>query len=164
MEHSYHRQGRSASSSPDRKARSRNRRRPVLEPLESRRLLTSISEFSTLPAENNNNNSEPLAIATGPDGNLWFADWGTGQIGMINPTTHQITTYSSGLNSDAAPQGIAAGPEGTDTLWFADSGNPSANPAHSSDRDDQSNHHTPHNPGILHRVTGQFLAVGDHRG
>jgi hypothetical protein len=54
--------------------RGRKRRRPALESLESRRLLASISEFSVIPAENNNPNTVPYAITSAPDGNLWFVD------------------------------------------------------------------------------------------
>lgn len=29
--------------------------------------------------------SEPLGITAGPDGNLWFTDYGTSKIGKITP-------------------------------------------------------------------------------
>jgi streptogramin lyase len=40
---------------------------------------------------------------------------------VINPTTHAITEFSSGLNPGAAlQQGLVAGPDGN--LWFTDGG------------------------------------------
>jgi hypothetical protein len=39
---------------------------------------------------------------------------------MINPTTHAITEYSSGLASGSVPDGIVAGPDGN--VWFTDVG------------------------------------------
>ena len=60
MEQSDHRQGGRAASLRGMKARMRKRRQPHLEPLESRQLL-SITEYSLIPAENNNTNTEPQA-------------------------------------------------------------------------------------------------------
>ena len=69
-----------------------------------------------------NAGSMPLGIAAGPDGNVWFTDNGTTKaIGVINPTTHAISEFSSGLNPGSSPQqGLVAGPDGN--LWFTDSG------------------------------------------
>jgi streptogramin lyase len=65
---------------------------------------------------------EPVGIATGPDGNLWFAmdgfgtvsDADRGQIGRIT-LSGQITLFDAGGNN---PSEIAAGPDGN--LWFTD--------------------------------------------
>jgi streptogramin lyase len=66
------------------------------------------------------NASEPLSVAPGPDGNLWFVDGGaTKAIGRITPSG-AITEFSVGLNAGASPQAIAAGPDGN--LWFTDDG------------------------------------------
>jgi virginiamycin B lyase len=64
--------------------------------------------------------SGPNSIVTGPDGNLWFAQGESNQIGKINPSTGVITehnlppgppnTYSQ------MPDGITVGPDGN--LWF----------------------------------------------
>src|ERR1700685_772195 len=43
--------------------------------------------------------SDPSGITSGPDGNLWFTEFGANQIGMINPTTHAIAEFTL-----AAPQ------------------------------------------------------------
>ena len=39
---------------------------------------------------------------------------------MINPTTHAITEFSSGLNAGSRPAGSSTGPDGN--LWFTDQG------------------------------------------
>jgi streptogramin lyase len=108
----------SRSARRDVDARRGRARRPGLESLESRELLT-VNEYSLLPAENNNTNSEPLAIVSGPDGNLWFTDLGTSEIGKITPAG-QITMYTSGLTPNSSPEGITTGPDGN--LWFVETG------------------------------------------
>ncbi len=80
---------------------------PVVEDLEVRRLLSlSITEYPVPYTQ---------GITGGPDGNLWFAAWGSGQIGEINPTTHATTLYQL-PTAATAPIGITAGPDGN--LWF----------------------------------------------
>ena len=66
----------------------------------------------------------PTAITTGSDGNLWFVEEDGNAIGRINPKTHAIDTFSSGLPANASPLGITSGPNGD--LWFTESG-PAAN-------------------------------------
>ncbi len=89
-------------------------RRPVVrlqvEGLESRRLLTAITEFPIPTAH-----STPLGITSGPDGNLWFTEQFVDKIGQINPTTHAIAEFplpSAGVEL----AGITTGPDGN--LWF----------------------------------------------
>jgi streptogramin lyase len=61
-------------------------------------------------------NRQPLGIAAGPDGNVWFTQSVTpGGIGRSS-LTGQITEFSSGLTGGA--QGIAPGPDGN--LWFVE--------------------------------------------
>jgi streptogramin lyase len=93
----------------------RRGRRPVLEDLESRRLLSGISEFP-VPTD-----VLPTDIAAGPDGNLWFTQSIGDEIGMIDPTTHVVTEIplpgSVGfMGADLVS--ITAGPDGN--MWFAD--------------------------------------------
>ncbi len=62
-------------------------------------------------------------ITTGPDGNLWFTDFGTPEIGSIVPSTGAITHYTvtsatSATSGDPEPEAIVAGPN--DTMYFAD--------------------------------------------
>ena len=106
----------SRSARRDVAARKGRPRRPSLESLESRELL-SVNEYSLLPAENNNTNSEPTAIVAGPDGNLWFTDLGTSEVGKVTPTG-QVTAYSTGLTPNSSPEGITTGPDGN--LWFVE--------------------------------------------
>jgi streptogramin lyase len=100
----------------NRRSRDRTRARFRLDGLESRRLLSGISAITefALPLHAG---SEPLPITAGPDGNLWFAPYLGGYVGMINPTTHAISEFS-------APNGgwnrITAGPDGN--IWFVGEG------------------------------------------
>jgi streptogramin lyase len=61
--------------------------------------------------------STPFAIAAGPDGNLWFTEFGSGSNGKIGKITTAgvITEYGGTL---AYPLGITAGPDGN--LWFVE--------------------------------------------
>lgn len=70
-----------------------------------------ITEFA-LPA-----GSKPMYIAAGPDGNMWFTDPGTNQIGRI-ATTGQVTEFGLGITPAAQLNGIAAGPDGN--MWFTE--------------------------------------------
>jgi streptogramin lyase len=90
----------------------RVRARPRLEGLEDRCVLSpAISEFPIPTAP-----SAPWGIATGPDGNLWFAER-AGKIGEINPTTHAITEFPT-PTANSGPVWITAGPDGN--LWFTE--------------------------------------------
>ena len=57
--------------------------------------------------------SVPLLIASGPDGNLWFTNGGTGKVGKIT-TSGSVTEYA--VSEGNGLTGIAAGPDGN--LWF----------------------------------------------
>jgi streptogramin lyase len=62
-------------------------------------------------------NSSPREIVTGPDGNLWFAEFGgNGQIGRVTPsgTISEFPIPTLG----AKPIPIAAGPDGN--VWFGE--------------------------------------------
>jgi hypothetical protein len=75
----------------------------------------AITEF------NIHSGSVPGRIAAGPDGNLWFTDKGTTPaIGTIDPATHVISEFSSGLNAGSLPGGIGPGADGN--MWFTDQG------------------------------------------
>jgi virginiamycin B lyase len=50
----------------------------------------------------------PAGIAAGPDGNVWFTEYGTNMIGDINPSTRKlIGEYPVG--DGLRPEGIAVG-------------------------------------------------------
>ncbi len=81
--------------------------------------LAQVTEFA-IPTTKSN----PNGITTGPDGNLWFAEYGAGKIGRIT-TAGAISEFVVPSGQDAAtfvsdPFGIVAGADGN--LWFADQG------------------------------------------
>jgi streptogramin lyase len=109
--------GRTGGRRPDRRPSGRNRAQFRLEGLEDRSLLSVISGITEFPVPS----TSPATggIAVGSDGNLWFTETSNNAIGMINPTTHAVSsfpvpTYESGNNLF----GIAAGPDGN--LWFCE--------------------------------------------
>jgi virginiamycin B lyase len=55
--------------------------------------------------------AKPAAIATGPDGNLWFAEFLIDRIARIT-TAGEIVEFSAGISPVARPEGIAAGADG----------------------------------------------------
>ncbi len=59
--------------------------------------------------------SDPEGIAAGPDGALWFTNWGNGSIGRIS-TSGTVTNYTDPSIEVPVYGGIAAGPDGA--LWF----------------------------------------------
>src|SRR5439155_997192 len=60
--------------------------------------------------------SAPWGIAPGPDGNLWFAEYGGNEIGRIT-TAGAITEFPI-PTAESDPTGITAGPDGN--LWFTE--------------------------------------------
>jgi streptogramin lyase len=71
-----------------------------------------INEFAVPTAA-----SQPVGIAAGPDGNVWFTEFTSGRIGRITPAG-SITEFPLS-DSSAGPAAIAAGPDGA--LWFSES-------------------------------------------
>jgi virginiamycin B lyase len=93
---------------------SKARPRPSLEGLETRFLLaTGITEFAPLPTAG----SQPDAVTTGPDGNIWFTEVGqVNRIGRIAPDGTLLGETPLAANS--LPEGITAGPDGN--IWFTE--------------------------------------------
>ncbi len=60
--------------------------------------------------------SQPRYIAAGPDGNLWFTEYGGNKIGKI--TTGGVITEFALPTAGSQPSGIALGPDGS--LWFTE--------------------------------------------
>ena len=60
--------------------------------------------------------SDPLGIASGSDGNLWFVMSNVSALDSIGPTSHQINAYQYTTISDAAANDIT--PDGGGNLWF----------------------------------------------
>ena len=92
---------------------------------------------------------EPLGITSGPDGALWFANYGgNGSIGRIT-TTGTVTTYTSpGISN---PREITVGPDGA--LWFTNVSDRLTG-LHRADHHHRDSHQ-------LHRSQHQ-LPTGDH--
>ena len=61
-------------------------------------------------------NSGPQGITTGPDGNLWFTEANSNQIGRISPSG--VITQFTIPTANSNPMGITAGPDGN--LWFTE--------------------------------------------
>ena len=57
----------------------------------------------------------PTEIAEGPDGNMWFTEFGSANIGKITPSG-QVTQYP--VPGGDNPDGITEGPDGN--MWFTD--------------------------------------------
>jgi streptogramin lyase len=101
-------------SAPFQRAQRAGRRRPgrtrtrlLLEGLEDRCLL-SITEFPLPPI----GGADPVFIAPGPDGNVWFEiNDGPNGLGVINLQTHTITEFATGWGP------LTPGPDGN--VWFA---------------------------------------------
>ena len=72
-----------------------------------------ISEFSTGITAG----ATPDGITAGPDGNLWFTEFGGSRIGRITPLG-VVTEFSTGITVGSGPAGITAGPDGN--LWFTE--------------------------------------------
>ena len=62
--------------------------------------------------------NEPDSITTGPDGALWFTNYGGNSIGRVT-TSGRVTNYT-GTGIDG-PVGITTGPDRA--LWFTNSKN-----------------------------------------
>ncbi len=54
-------------------------------------------------------------IVRGPEGNLWFTEYGVSRVGEIDPITHATSDFPT-PTAEGGPTEIAAGPEGN--LWF----------------------------------------------
>ena len=88
-----------------------------LEPLESRCLLSSITEYSV--PQVNGIDAGPAEI-TSDGGKLWFTDQHGNAIGTIDPANPtSVQSYSQGL-SGSLPVGITTGPDGN--IWFTELG------------------------------------------
>ena len=74
----------------------------------------SLGEFTT--SDQIDGSSAPAGIALGPDGSMWFAQWGDNSIGRI--TTAKVVTEFAVPTAGANPRGIAAGPDGN--MWFTE--------------------------------------------
>ncbi len=90
----------------------RNRPRVLLERLEDRYLLSAISGINEFTVSSTY--ADLGSPVTGPDGNIWFAEFSTNKVGTINPTTHAVTQIA--LPNGFDPRNITVGPDGN--LWL----------------------------------------------
>ena len=60
--------------------------------------------------------ARPSGMARGPDGNIWFTDWGGNTIGRMTPSGAVRQFQLPRRNSQ--PQGITVGPDGR--MWFTE--------------------------------------------
>jgi streptogramin lyase len=76
-----------------------------------------LTEYTAKEGELNN-------IVTGPDGNLWFTEheFGAGGSTIEKITTSGTITEYALPNKESNPQGITAGPEKENALWFTEKG------------------------------------------
>jgi streptogramin lyase len=81
--------------------------------------ITRVDYWRTMTAFSAPGPSEP-AIATGPDGNLWFAEFSAGAIGRFNPTTGKVDNFPD--PSGGQPTNLIAGPDGN--MWFTERDSP----------------------------------------
>jgi len=93
----------------------RRRMSPHLEALESRRLLTGISQIAVPSGIH----AGPDGFAAGPGNSLWFTEFNSDKIAVVDAATHAITEFQLPTNN-AQPLGIAEGPDGN--MWFTESG------------------------------------------
>lgn len=73
-----------------------------------------ISEYN-LPIEK----SGPYGITVGPDGTIWFTEWGSNKIGRIT-LCGEIIEYQI-PTSGSEPHGLVFGPD--EAIWFAEEAN-----------------------------------------
>jgi streptogramin lyase len=94
---------------------SRVQRRPRLETLEPRCLMTASPTITEFPIHTPN--ADPLFITAGSDGDLWFTENGVNQIGRITPAG-VATDFP--LPPNTYPYDITEGPDGN--IWFTSLG------------------------------------------
>jgi streptogramin lyase len=70
----------------------------------------------TGPFTTTSSSADPWIVTPGPDGNLWFTEQSSNDIGRIT-TAGVITEFP--ISANATPWGIVQGPDGN--LWFTDS-------------------------------------------
>ncbi len=81
---------------------------------------TPAGALPTLESSISTPDSTAIGLATGPDGNVWFAELGGASIGKSNVLggIDEFRVPVSPANLPAAPDGITKGPDGA--MWFTD--------------------------------------------
>src|SRR5713101_4336856 len=82
--------------------------------------VTTGSTFTEYAVPNNLFPHHPYGITAGPDGLLWYTDWGGQNGGYVSKVTTSGTfTQYATTTASSSPHGITAGPDGR--LWFTES-------------------------------------------
>ncbi len=90
----------------------------ALEALESRCLLSTITEYPT-PKLTSGSQAQPGQIISA-GGDIWFVEGG-GAIGTVNPANPStVVSYPQDLTNATGPQGITVGPD--NNIWFSEAG------------------------------------------
>jgi streptogramin lyase len=63
--------------------------------------------------------ANPSGIAPGPDGNMWFTEYGTSKIGVLNPQCFCLAGEFQTPTRNSGPEFITTGGDGA--LWFTES-------------------------------------------
>jgi virginiamycin B lyase len=75
---------------------------------------------SPIPQTGVTSGSESESVVLGPDGNLWFTQFGLDHIGVVSPSTFvQIASYAT-ASASSVPVDITAGKDAA--LWYTESG------------------------------------------
>ena len=95
-------------------------RRPVnrlaCEPLEPRCLLTATAtEYLALSS---GANGTPTQVTVASDGNLWFTEPGTNQVGIFSPTSHTVSDQVFTTATNGNPTAITATSGAQAAVWF----------------------------------------------
>jgi streptogramin lyase len=84
-------------------------------------LTPTLSLTNVITASGAHPGGNPLGLAPGPNGNIWFTDDATPAIGVFDPTNGKIAyPTGTGLKPGSLPRFIAADKAGN--IWFTDSG------------------------------------------
>ena len=95
-------------------AAARNRRRPQVELIEDRCLLSGISGYTTYPVPSGN---AAFYLTTGSDGNVWFTEGNASKVAMMNAKTHAVSEFAT-PTANSFPREITTGPDGN--IWFTE--------------------------------------------
>jgi streptogramin lyase len=89
--------------------------------------MTTMGAVSSYALPNNNlgYGAIPLAVTTGPDGNLWEVDSSAGKIMKISPTGTVLAQYQAADLVGSSGSGIVTGSDGN--LWFTEDGSSGTN-------------------------------------
>jgi streptogramin lyase len=98
-----------------RPTRCRRRGQPRVEALETRQMLTTITEFSALAS---GTNGSPTQLTDGLNGNIWFTEPNANDVGVFSPTTHSVSTQLPATAAKLDPQGIVTTLGASPAVWF----------------------------------------------